>query len=362
MNDPYFTRITLFDKLKKADNQSAWNEFCTFYWDLIIRWARQFGCSEAMAKDVFQETVIRLIRNMPEFEYDVNIGRFRGFLKTIVKRKVIDSFRKEAKYVDMSQFEDKDKNMSLQFESISCEQPATVEHDRIWLESLLKSSIRRVSHKVEEKTYQSFRMYVMEELPVEKVKQKLNISTIDAIYQHKSRFLSALKTDFIAVLKESGELSDNDLSLLIDKVFNKILGSVINGRGDLRSTVINEIIPEKIKARVLYVKNNLSEAPPKKTIKGKYLLLINNNNTRKWIEIKKKIRIGRSINCEINLKEDDISLIHASIDLKNNYCYICDENSTNGTLVNGTAITQQKTLNSGDIIQVGNDVSIIFLD
>ena len=80
--DARHTRLTLIQKVKDPDNEEAWFEFHQLYWDLVIGWARMYGCSETLAQDVFQETMVNLLRNLSDFDYDRDKGHFRSYLKT----------------------------------------------------------------------------------------------------------------------------------------------------------------------------------------------------------------------------------------------------------------------------------------
>src|SRR5215470_6133244 len=70
------------------------------------------------------------------------------------------------------------------------------------------------------------------------------------------------------------------------------------------------------------------------------------------------LTIGRGENCSIRFdpnSERIASKQHAFIEAKVDGYYITDNKSTNGTLVNGSAITDVTKLNSGDTIQFGRN-------
>ena len=65
------------------------------------------------------------------------------------------------------------------------------------------------------------------------------------------------------------------------------------------------------------------------------------------------IFIGRDPSCDIQLHGDFISRKHASVKKINDKYYIKDENSKNGTFLNGKSISGEKELSEGDIILIG---------
>ena len=67
-----------------------------------------------------------------------------------------------------------------------------------------------------------------------------------------------------------------------------------------------------------------------------------------------EIKIGRSSSNNIVLKDSSVSRLHASIIIDNNYIYVVDHGSTNGTFINGMKVKGRRALTEGDILKVGN--------
>ncbi|MEQ8820593.1 MAG: FHA domain-containing protein [Sumerlaeia bacterium] len=65
-----------------------------------------------------------------------------------------------------------------------------------------------------------------------------------------------------------------------------------------------------------------------------------------------RIALGRDASCELRLDDPKVSRIHAFFERKDDEVYFRDNRSTNGSLINGVRVTQQK-VNPGDIVQVG---------
>ena len=79
-------------------------------------------------------------------------------------------------------------------------------------------------------------------------------------------------------------------------------------------------------------------------------------STKKKIELVAKISIGRDSDNDIVVDNKLASRHHAMIQKIKNAYFLKDENSTNGTFVNGNRIPNDKyiKLNSGDKITIGN--------
>lgn len=65
------------------------------------------------------------------------------------------------------------------------------------------------------------------------------------------------------------------------------------------------------------------------------------------------LTIGRGLNNDIVLEDPRISRQHAQIRFKSRRFLIADQGSTNGTYVNGTPVTTEQVLRSGDIVSLG---------
>ena len=68
----------------------------------------------------------------------------------------------------------------------------------------------------------------------------------------------------------------------------------------------------------------------------------------------KEIKIGRSNDNEIVIDDNSVSRNHAIIFVSENAIMIQDNNSTNGTFINGRRIQGSSPLQTNDILKVGN--------
>jgi hypothetical protein len=74
-------------------------------------------------------------------------------------------------------------------------------------------------------------------------------------------------------------------------------------------------------------------------------------------EVHGELTIGRAAGCGVSLPDDTyVSNLHARVHERNGEVLLEDLGSTNGTLVDGSAITAPRTLRKGDRIQVGQTV------
>jgi RNA polymerase sigma-70 factor (ECF subfamily) len=94
------TPKTLLQKIRDAQDASSpeaarlWARFENVYQAFIYRWAQRAGLQDADADNAVQEVFIRLLRHLPNFEYDPAKGRFRDWLRWVIRSAAEDIRRK----------------------------------------------------------------------------------------------------------------------------------------------------------------------------------------------------------------------------------------------------------------------------
>lgn len=195
----HHTPATLIDRLADPSDDEAWETFYSSYTPLIIRFCLDQGCTMHMAEEVLQEVMVSLLRIMHRFSYDRERGRFRAYLRRVVDSRMADAFRRR------QQNENLKKNCAVpDDELMSSENDAEKSWDRHWRLMVLREAIERVRAKVNDLTFRSFEMYVLQEIPVETVAATLDLKP-NAIYQHKQRLMRLIQAETALVTAELGE-------------------------------------------------------------------------------------------------------------------------------------------------------------
>jgi hypothetical protein len=68
------TSVTLLERVRRRDDQAAWECFVTLYTPLFFRWAQRAGLSDDDAADLVQDVLMVLMKELPTFEYDRPAG------------------------------------------------------------------------------------------------------------------------------------------------------------------------------------------------------------------------------------------------------------------------------------------------
>lgn len=190
------TRQSLLGRLKDWEDDRSWRDFFETYWRLIYRTARKGGLSDAEAQEVVQETVIAVARKMKEFKYDPATGSFKGWLKLITRRRIVDQYRKrkpqEVGLADGSSASTGTQAMDRLLDAKSENVDAAWETD--WKQSLLDRAVEVVRTQVSPRQYQIFDLYVLRQWPASQVAASLDISTAQ-VHLAKHRVQAQIKKE-----------------------------------------------------------------------------------------------------------------------------------------------------------------------
>lgn len=199
------TRQSLLERLRDPLAERAWEDFYELYWGVIVRYSRKQGLSEAAAYDVLQETMIVLMRKLPEFEYTPSKGKFRNFLLTIVHRKGLSAIRRSTRRPEVSIDSVRDADDLPMLERLEDEK-AIMPHEAMetrWRESMQEEALRRVRDdpRVKDRTFDVFRAYVIDGEAAPLVAERFGLKE-NAVYQVKDRMIKRLEQEIRTLVEE----------------------------------------------------------------------------------------------------------------------------------------------------------------
>ncbi len=91
------TRASLLLRLKDHDDQEAWNEFLEIYQPILYRMARRRGYQDADSREIVQNVLVAITKNISTFAPRHESGAFRAWLSTMVKNQTINLFERQSK-------------------------------------------------------------------------------------------------------------------------------------------------------------------------------------------------------------------------------------------------------------------------
>ena len=194
--DSIATRASLLGRIKSWEDADSWEDFTQTYWKLIYGVARQSGLTDDEARDVVQETLLGVARNIHQFESSPERGSFKNWLLNLTRWRIVDQFRKRLPVDTMTSEESAP--------SVECV-PDPTELDLCWEEewkkNIFETAVTRVSRRVNPKHAQIFDLYAIRDWPAAKVAQELGVNLIQ-VYLVNHRLSKLLKTEVDYIRKK----------------------------------------------------------------------------------------------------------------------------------------------------------------
>ena len=198
MSETPKTRSSLIIRLRRSDDQLAWNDFIEIYQPLVFRLAKARGLQEADALDLTQEVLTRVAKAIRQFDPDAP-GTFRGWISRITRNLVIDFLRSK----NRQQLTSDDTAIRQLVES----QPSV--EDSRWFDlehrrQVFHWAATKIKGLFKDKTWEAFWLTSVENRSVKQVADELGLTT-GAVYIARSRVISKLKQKVSHQLDEAGQ-------------------------------------------------------------------------------------------------------------------------------------------------------------
>jgi RNA polymerase sigma factor (sigma-70 family) len=117
MSDSLHTRKTLIERVKKLKDDNSWNDFVFYYRGYIFAVIQGMGLSNQDAEDLSQKVLLKLWKNLPEYEYRPGTCKFRTWLCTVIRSEVYSWFRskksQDKRIESLKQITDDDEQYSV---------------------------------------------------------------------------------------------------------------------------------------------------------------------------------------------------------------------------------------------------------
>jgi len=87
------TRVTLLIRLRNKYDDDSWEDFTNYYSSYVYAVLKGMGVDFSELDDMKQRILLKLWKNLPDFEYQPEKGSFRSWLCTVIRRTVYNYFR-----------------------------------------------------------------------------------------------------------------------------------------------------------------------------------------------------------------------------------------------------------------------------
>ena len=189
------TSTSLLGRLKGPSDELAWSEFFSRYTPKILKWCRTWNIQEADANDVSQAVLIKLVERMSTFEYDGSRS-FRAYLKTLTHYAVCDSVKAHIKPGQGAGGSDVIKTI----ESVEARDDLARLLEDQFDHELMSEAMKRVSNRVEPRTWRAFELLTIDGLSGSEVASRLEMK-VATVFVSKSKVLKMLREE-VALLEQ----------------------------------------------------------------------------------------------------------------------------------------------------------------
>jgi RNA polymerase sigma factor (sigma-70 family) len=186
-NDPWKTRITLLERIKKPNNQDAWADFCSYYEQYLYNILRRMNIGISESEDISQLVLIKMWNKLPSFELDKDRGKFRSWLATVVRNQANDHIKKMQREIPAHQA------VSEELEAIPLTSDLTQIISEEWEDYLFKKAWLNITEEFDQITLKGFEM-LSSGINVDLIAQELGVSS-STVYGQKKRVHDSLKIE-----------------------------------------------------------------------------------------------------------------------------------------------------------------------
>jgi RNA polymerase sigma-70 factor (ECF subfamily) len=191
------TSPSLLKRLQDVQDSDAWQTFVDVYAPLFYRWCRRRGLQDA---DVTQEVLAQVVRSIRTFEYQPERGRFRDWLGTVARGKLVRWYEKRRPEVSGTATTDT-------FDPLAGAGGPGVEAE--WAAEfhacVLQAALRRIRPSFEPSTWRAFELTWLENRPAADTAREAGLP-IGAVYVAKSRVLKRLRDEILLLAEDLPQL------------------------------------------------------------------------------------------------------------------------------------------------------------
>jgi len=185
----WVTTTTVLDRLRDANDGSAWSSFVERYRAPITGFCRKMGLGLADAEDVAQESLMAFLESYRKESYQRGRGRLGNYLFGIAHNKILMARRKiagrEAQVAvggDGTSF----------WSALPDPEKAQELWEQEWQQATLLQCLEQARGEVSPQTFEAFRMVVFEQVEPARAAERLGM-TRNAVFIAKHRVATRLR-------------------------------------------------------------------------------------------------------------------------------------------------------------------------
>jgi RNA polymerase sigma factor (sigma-70 family) len=189
------TSVSLLDRLADSPTEADWRRLDGLYRPLLAAWASRAGVPPSDTDDLIQEVLLAVVKQVGDFDRGAE-GAFRGWLRTVLARRITDYLRRRA----VRPVATGDPDFARRLDELAS--PAS-DLSRLWDREhdahVARQALRIVEPDFAPATWQAFRRQVIDGLPAAEAAREAGI-TLNSALLAKSRVLKRLRQEVAGLI------------------------------------------------------------------------------------------------------------------------------------------------------------------
>jgi len=190
-NNNWVTRVTLLEKLSDRHDEDAWRDFVSYYRGFIYGLIRRMGLSHSDADEVVQLVLLKSWNKLPDFRYNPECGKFRGWLGRVTANAVRNYIRDNTGH--FVALENENGIAINEKEFLSSESEIDRMADDEWHEYLPRLAWKNIAEKFGENVRKVYELLLDGKTP-EEIAAELKIA-VSSVYVYKKRAQDKLMSE-----------------------------------------------------------------------------------------------------------------------------------------------------------------------
>lgn len=183
------TKPSLLVRIRDHGDESSWSRFIEIYAPLVYSFLRGRGLQDADAADLTQDVMASVATAVKSFNYEPELGTFRGWLFTVVQNRLRNYWRRRSRRVEGTGDTQAHKDL---LEHPDASNGDLDQWDREHERHVFRHAAEQVRSAVRDSTWQAFWMTAVEGQPANRTAEQLGL-TVAAVHLAKGRVLARIK-------------------------------------------------------------------------------------------------------------------------------------------------------------------------
>jgi len=191
------TSVSLLRAISSGHPSVDWERFVSKYVALLHSWAVRWGAKREQADDMVQETLLNVVRCIPDFQYNP-AGSFRSWLKVVAWRSWRHMQRRELAHLRLSA----DRPMpnaplrNAVFNSAACRDDLLELFQKMARDEIFQMACDQVRPRFNPTSWQAFELMELQHCSGDETAARLGLSVPAvhaAVYRVRKQFIQAVR-------------------------------------------------------------------------------------------------------------------------------------------------------------------------